>query len=221
MSCFLRRPLSYGAAFAAFTFAPCLFAQSSVFAPEYHHFTANVGGGYTAVTGRISNYLDSGWNLQAGADYHPSKFFSIGGTFMFNGLGVTRSALNALNMPDGNARVYTVTLDPKIYFPFGRSNFYLLAGGGWMRRTVEFTKPVVATTYIFDPWWGYLGPALVQTNQVLGSVTDDVGVWDVGGGFNFHIPGTQAKLYVEARYLDGLTSDTHTQIVPVTIGFRF
>lgn len=220
MFSFQRRMTMWGAA-AAVAFAPCLFAQSSVFAPEYHHFTGNVGAGFTAVTGRISNYLTNGWNFQAGADYHPSRFFSIGGTFMFDGLGVTRSALNALNMPNGNSRVYTVTVDPKIYFPFGRSNFYLLAGGGWMRRTVEFTKPVVATTYIFDPWWGYLGPALVPANQVIGSVSDNAGVWDVGGGFNFHIPGTRSKFYVEARYFDGLTSDTHTQFVPLTLGFRF
>lgn len=216
-----RRGSLCGAVVAAVAFSPALFAQSSVFAPEFHHFTVNVGGGWTPVEGRLQNDLTNGWNFQAGAGYHFSRFVSLGGTFMFNGLGITQSALNALHMPDGNARIYTVTVDPRIYLPIGRGSFYLLAGGGWMRRTVEFTKPALAQTYIFDPWWGYIGPAVVPVNQVLGSVSDNAGVWDVGGGFNIPIPHTRAKFYIEARYFDGLTSDTHTQIVPLTLGIRF
>ncbi|MGH9583014.1 MAG: hypothetical protein ACRD4O_08780, partial [Bryobacteraceae bacterium] len=82
-------------------------------------------------------------------------------------------------------RVYTLTVDPKLSFPIGRGSFYLLAGGGWLRRTVQFTKPVLATTYIFGPWWGYFGPALVPASQVLGSVSDNAGVWEVGSTFLF------------------------------------
>lgn len=216
-----RRGSLCGAIVVAVACSPALFAQSSVFAPEFHHFTVNFGGGYTTVHGNLEDDLNNGWNFQAGADFHASRYFSLGGTFMFNGLGVSRKALDALNMPNGTARVYTVTADPKISLPIGRGSFYLLAGGGWMRRTVEFTEPVVAQTIIFDPWWGYFGPALVPANQVIGSVSDDAGVWDVGGGFNFPLPHTRAKLYIEARYFDGLTSDTHTQLVPITIGLRF
>lgn len=113
-------------------------------------------------------------------------------------------------------------MDPKITFPIGdRASFYLLAGGGWLRRTVEFTKPTLAPTIIVDPWWGYIGPVLVPANQVLGSVTQDAGVWDVGGGFNFSLPRTNMKLYVESRYYEGLTDNTHTTLVPITVGLRW
>jgi hypothetical protein len=44
-------------------------------------------------------------------------------TFSFQGLGLTRGALDRLNEPDGNARAYTLTVDPKISFPLGRASF--------------------------------------------------------------------------------------------------
>jgi len=95
-----------------------------------------------------------------------------------------------------------------------------LAGGGWIRRTVEFTQPTVAQTVVFDPWWGYFGPALIPANQVLGSYSLNAGVWDVGGGFNIPLPRARFRLYVEARYYNGITN-THTELVPLTVGLRW
>jgi hypothetical protein len=61
---------------------------------------------------------------------------------------------------------------------------YVLAGGGYLRRTVEFTQPTLAQTIVFDPWWGYFGPGLVPVQQILGSFTSNSSVFDVGGGVN-------------------------------------
>jgi opacity protein-like surface antigen len=177
---------------------PCLFAQS-----ETHHFTANAGGGFTTSTGRLSNDLDYGGNLEVGAGFNFNQFLGVLGTFSFQGLGVTRSALNRLNEPDGNARVYTLTVDPKISFPLGsRVSLYVLGGGGWLRRTVQFTQPVLEPTLIIDPWWGYVGPGFIPANQVLGSVSQNAGVWDIGGGVNIPLPRSGWKLYVQARYYE-------------------
>jgi opacity protein-like surface antigen len=207
--------------FVSCFFGMCMVQPASA-QDEYHHFTANVGGGYASVVGSVGNRLDGGGNFQAGAGFNFNRYLGVLGTFSFNQLGVTRSALNAIDVPDGNGRVYSLTVDPKITFPIGdRASFYLLAGGGWLRRTVEFTKPTLAPTIIVDPWWGYIGPVLVPANQVLGSVTQDAGVWDVGGGFNFSLPRTNMKLYVESRYYEGLTDNTHTTLVPITVGLRW
>src|SRR5690242_660098 len=136
--------------------APLSFGQS-----EYHHLTFNAGGGFTTPTGRIGNDLDYGGNFEVGAGLNLNQYLGVLGTFSFQGLGLTGSALNRLNEPDGNARAYTLTIDPKISFPIRRGSFYILGGGGWLRRTVQFTQPVLAPTFIFDPWWGYVGPVLV------------------------------------------------------------
>ncbi|HLH05046.1 MAG TPA: outer membrane beta-barrel protein [Bryobacteraceae bacterium] len=187
-----------------------------------HHFTANVGGGYTSVVGGIGDRLDGGGNFQAAAGFNFNRYLGVLGTFSFNQLGVTRSALDNLNVPDGNGRVYTFTVDPKFTLPLrGRASVYVLGGGGWLRRTVQFTQPTVAQTIVFDPWWGYFGPALVPANQVLGTVSQNAGVWDVGAGVNIPLPRTNMKLYVESRYYDGLTDRTHTTVVPITVGLRW
>jgi hypothetical protein len=196
-------------------FIPALHAQS-----DYHRFTFSAGGGFTTQTGRIANDLDNGGNLQLSGGIN-AGILSLNGTFMFNGMGLTRSSLQEVNVPDGYAHVYTFTIDPKLRVPLGRVNLYAVGGGGWMRRTVTFTKPVLAETIVFNPWWGYYGPALVPASQSLGSVSENAGVWDVGGGFDFPLPRTGWKLFVEARYFDGMTSQTRTTIVPITVGLRW
>lgn len=210
-----RLGISAALIFAAFS--PAALAQS-----DFHHLTVYGGGGYTAVTGSVSSRLDGGGNFQAGAGYRFNPVFSINGTFNFNQLGITRHALEEANQPDGNGRVYTFTVDPKVTVPLGKGfSGYVLAGGGWLRRTVQYTQPTVAATYLFDPWFGYYGPVYVPANQVLGSFSQNTGVWDAGAGINFPLPRTGLKLYVEARYYEGFTNNTHTTVVPITFGLRW
>jgi hypothetical protein len=185
-------------------------------------FTASIGGGYTATTGDSSGRLDRGGNIQASAGINMGHHFGINGTFTFNQLGITRSALDLEGQPDGNGRVYSLTVDPTVRFPlFKGVNGYLLGGGGWLRRTVEFTKPTLAQTIIFDPWFGYYGPALVPVNEVLGSYTSDAGVVDVGGGLNIPLRDSGISAFVEARYVHGFTPQTATELVPITVGLRW
>jgi hypothetical protein len=191
-------------------------------AQDYHHFTFNAGAGFTAITGDQEGRLDHGGNFEAGAGFNFNQYVGILGTFTFNQLGVTRSALNAAEQPDGNARVYTFTVDPVLRFPlFGGVRGYITGGGGWMRRTVQFTQPTLAQVTVFDPWWGYYGPALIPVNQVLGSYSSDAGAVDAGAGLDIPLPHTNAKLYFEARYIHGFTSQKDTAVVPLSVGFRW
>jgi hypothetical protein len=195
------------------------FAQGN---DDYHPLTINVGGGFTAITGRLEGRLDHGGNFQAGAGYFFNPYVGFTGNFMFHQLGITRSALDRLNQPDGNARIYSFTFDPTVRIPIGgRASIYFLAGGGYIRRTVEFTQPTLAQTTIFDPWWGYFGPGLVPVDRVLGSVTTDGGVYNVGGGVNIPVGRSGIKMFFEARYVHGFTEDTHTRIIPITVGIRW
>src|ERR1700680_2271610 len=69
-----------------------------------------------------------------------------------------------------------------------RANAYVLLGGGYFRRIVQFTQLTLAQTVVFDPWWGYFGPALISANQVLGTFTSNSGAFDVGGDSIFGPP---------------------------------
>jgi hypothetical protein len=212
---------------AAFRAVPCVIfllalANPSPAQDEDHHFTLNVGGGFTTVNGRDAGKLDHGGNFQLGAGYDFNRFFGITGNFMFNALGITGSELLRLNVPNGDARVYTFTVDPTLTLPLAQHwSVYVVAGGGYLRRTVEFTAPTVAQTIVFDPWWGYFGPALVPVNQVLGSVSSNAGAYDVGAGINIPLPVPRLHLFVEARYFHGFTEKTNTTIVPITVGLRW
>lgn len=207
-----------GICMALFLIASPTFAQND---DEDHHFTFSVGGGLTTITGRDAGKLDHGGNLQAGAGYFFNRYVGVTGNFMFSQLGITGRELNILNEPDGNARTYTFTVDPTIRVLLrGGVSVYALAGGGFLRRTVEFTQPTLAQTFIYDPWWGFFGPALIPANQILGSVTSDSGAINTGAGVNFPLPGTRLHLFVEARYVHGFTGNTNTSIVPIVFGIR-
>jgi len=105
-------------------------------------FTFHVGAGYTPLVGNISNRLDNGWNFQAGGGYMMTRHFGLITDYQYNGLGVPRSILNQLQVPDGSAWVHSVTVGPELRFaPERRVSPYFIGGLGWYRRTVEFTRP--------------------------------------------------------------------------------
>jgi hypothetical protein len=195
------------------------FAQSE---SDYHRFTFGAGGGFTGITGYDAGRLDHGDNVLIGGGLNFNRYFGVTGNFIFNQLGITRNELNSISEPDGNARVYSFTVDPTIRLPLGHGfSAYVLGGGGYFRRTVEFTQPTLAQTFLFNPWWGYIGPALVPVNQILGTVTSNSSAFDVGGGLNVPLPKTGAHLFVESRYFHGFTSNSNTMIVPLTVGIRW
>jgi opacity protein-like surface antigen len=218
---FVRMHISaWRAAFFVMSFL--ILANRSLAQDEDHHFTAHIGGGLTTITGRDAGRLDHGGNLQIGAGYYFNRFFGITGNFMFNQLGITGRELLRLNVPDGNGRAYTFTVDPTLRLPLGQHwSAYVVAGGGYLRRTIEFTEPTLAQTFIFDPWWGYLGPALVPVNQILGSVSSNAGAFDVGAGINIPLPVPRLHLFLESRYVHGFTDKSNTSIVPITLGIRW
>jgi opacity protein-like surface antigen len=189
---------------------------------DFHRLTFSGGAGFTAITGYDAGRLDHGGSFLAGAGVNFNRHFGVTGNFMFHQLGITRTELNALNQPDGNARVYSLTVDPTVRMPVHRNlSVYFLAGGGYLRRTVEFTRPTLAQTFVFNPWWGYIGPALVPVNQILGSAVSNSGAFDLGGGINFALAKTGARLFLESRYFHGFTSNSNTTLVPLTVGIRW
>jgi opacity protein-like surface antigen len=205
-----------------FTTSFLILANQSFAQDEDHHFTVNIGGGLTTINGRDAGKLDHGGNFQVGAGYNFNRFFGITGNFMFHQLGITGRELLRLNVPDGNGRAYTFTVDPTFRLPLGQHwSVYVVAGGGWLRRTIEFTQPTSAATFVFDPWWGYFGPVLVPVNQILGSVTSNAGAFDVGAGINVPLPVPRLHIFLESRYVHGFTENSNTTIVPITVGIRW
>jgi hypothetical protein len=186
------------------------------------NWNVEVASGVATTTGDIGDRLTTGWNVDFGAGYEINKTFELGGNFMVNGLGVSDRVLQTLEVPDGNASVMSLTVGPKIHFPISNSvRGYLVGGVGWYRRNVEFTQPTTAVIDIVDPWWGYLGSAVVPANQVLGSVTRNAWGVNGGGGVAAALGHSGAELFAEVRYHYAHMNPTITSIVPITFGVRF
>ncbi len=167
--------------------------------------------------------LDPGFNVTANAGVNVTPHFGLLGEFGFNDLGLSSAALGAAGVPDGTTRIYSLTAEPIFRFnPRGRFDAYVIGGGGFYRRTIEFTAPGVTTVTGFDPFFGVFFPAAAPATVVLGSRTQQKGGLNIGGGVTFRVRGdSNAKIFAETRYHYIYTTPIRTTILPVTFGFRW
>jgi hypothetical protein len=185
-------------------------------------WSVDVGGGTSPTTGDISSRLTTGWNVDFRSGYQFNNVVGLFGEVDYHHLGVANQVLQTLQVPDGNARMWSVTLGPTFRFPITpRLDGYLLGGIGWYRRTVEFIQPTVSVIDVIDPWWGYIGPVFVPANQVLGSVTKDAFGGNAGGGLSLGLGESGAAVFAEVSYHYANTKPTSTAIVPVNFGIRW
>jgi opacity protein-like surface antigen len=191
-------------------------------AQNTNRFSFNVGGGFTEPVRWSESRLDTGFNLTAGAGINFIPQFGVQAEFGYNHLGVSGNVLNSVGAPNGASRIYSLTLNPIVHLnPRGRFDAYVIGGGGYYRRTIEFTQPTVTTFTAFDPFFGVFFPAAVPSNEVLGSFTQNRGGLNIGGGVSFRIKGdSNLKFYAESRY-HYIFTDQRTTILPVTFGLRW
>lgn len=200
-----------------------LLGSSLAVAQNTNRFAFEVGGGFTNPVKHTDGRLNTGFNFLAGAGVNVTKEFGILAEFGFNNMGVSDRVLNNLQMPQGNARIYSATLNPVVRFnPRGRFGAYLTAGGGFYRRTVEFTEPTLVETTGFDPWYGVFYPAVIPANSVIGSYSQNKMGVNVGGGLTIGLSGDgNTKFFAESRYHYMYSSPVRTTYVPVTFGIRW
>jgi opacity protein-like surface antigen len=192
-------------------------------AQNTNRFTFHLGGGFTEPVRYSSDRLDRGLNITAGAGINLAPRFGVVGEFGFHHLGLSSAALAAAGVPDGNARIYSLTANPVVRWnPGGRFDAYAIGGGGFYRRTVDFTAPTLTTVTVFDPYWGLIYPAAVPANLVLGSTSQNKGGLNIGGGVSMAVrPDSNVKVYAETRYHYLYTTPIRTSVLPVTFGLRW
>jgi opacity protein-like surface antigen len=204
------------AGLAGLTLASVCFGQNT------NKFAFSVGGGFSEPVKHSDGRFDTGFNFGAGAGYNFHPNLGVMAEFGFNHLGVNSGILNSVGAPDGSGRIYSLTVNPIVHFnPKGRFDAYVIGGGGYYRRTVEFTQPGVQTITAFDPFFGFY-PANVATNVVLGSFSQNKAGLNIGGGVSMRLHGdSNTKFFAEARYHYIYTSPVRTAVLPVTFGLRW
>jgi hypothetical protein len=196
-------------------------AGAGVTRAQDHHVTFNVGGGFTPVTGQLGNSIDNGWNIYFGGGYAFTPQFETNFEVGYNGFGLTSGLINAAGTPNGDAHLWSFTVDPK--FRLGRERRidpYVVVGVGYYRRTVNFTQPVVVPVTGFDPFFGFV-TGLTTANQTLASFTDDGPGGNAGAGFDMKLGSHGVSAFLEARYHYAATGSVPTRIVPITLGIRW
>lgn len=204
-------------------FLTMLFAASPAAGQPTNRWIFHVGAGFTEPVRYSSDRLNRGFNANVGAGVNFLPEFGLVGEFGFNHLGLSRGALAAAGVPDGSGRIYSLTANPIFRFnPRGRFDAYVIGGGGYYRRTVEFTAPTVTSVTAFDPYWGVFYPAVVPANAVLGSFSQNKAGLNAGGGVSVRLTGdSETKFFAETRYHYLYTTPLRTTILPVTFGLRW
>jgi opacity protein-like surface antigen len=202
--------------------AGLVLAQPSA-AQDFNRFAFSVGGGFTNPVRHTEGRLNMGFNLGAGAGVNFTPHLGMNAEFGFNHMNLSERTLSLAGVPGGDARIYSVTLNPIVRFnPHGRFDAYLTGGGGYYRRSVDYTEPGIGEATFFDPYFGVFFPAAVPTTTVLATFIQNKGGVNVGGGISVRIKGdSNAKIFAEARYHHMFTSPVRTSYLPVTFGLRW
>ena len=218
-----------------------------------NRYTFEVGGGLTAPTGATGKRTDLSYSLKAGAGINFNRKLGVMAEYNFDHFGLTGGVLanqtnvfNALypnyvdpttgdtlsfDGLDGNAHVWSLTLNPMYTFHEGeKSSAYVVVGGGFYRKITNFTLPTTAIGFSY-----YYGEYEYTANETIENYSNNAGGINGGIGFTYK-PSRFAgeKFFAEARYVeifnsasansvasDYPPSNARTGYFPVTVGIRF
>ena len=199
------------------------------------------GAGLNVPVGNTGKFYTPSYTITAGAGYNFNKMFGVLGEFHYDHTGLTGGAIateynNAINSGgasasdlvglDANAHFIAITANPVVTFSNDRSKFgaYITAGGGYYRKTTNFTLPALGTDSFGD---------VFSTNQNVDSATAN-GVGANGGlGLTYKLSSfSSERLFLEARYhwisINSANNTDffpynrrNTEYIPITAGIRF
>jgi Outer membrane protein beta-barrel domain len=188
---------------------------------ESSKFTFEVGAGFTESLGSTRTVLaKTGWNIEGGAGYRITKDFGVNLDVAYNSFGINGFTLGEIGVPGGNVNIFSATVDPIYHFaPFHHINAYVTGGGGFYHQYQDLTEPTLVNTFYGNPFFGFYPGAGVGT-AVLSSYSVNKPGYDLGGGFEV---GTKyhGKIFAEAKYNHMFNSDSHTDYIATTFGFRW
>lgn len=189
------------------------FAQFSDLHPTFY-----VGAGPSLPTVPLTNRVNMGWDVSAGAGI-TNKHYGLNLDFTYNDFGINQNFDRQVGATSGQTKIWAFTLDPVIHLASeGAVDFYVTAGGGIYNRTVDLNNPGAVTTANMDPWFGFSGPV---GSQVGTSYTTYHGGVDGGAGVSVRLGTSRFKIFAEARYNYLFDRNMNYSFIPVIVGLKW
>ncbi len=112
------------------------------------HLAIEVGAGLNVPSGNTGNVAIVGYSINLGGGWMFNDRIGVLAEYTFNRGNIPHNTLTNIGEPDGNVHVWSLTLDPIIYYKTsGHLGGYVIGGGGFYRKLTTFTEPVYAGNY--------------------------------------------------------------------------
>lgn len=194
-------------------------------AQEFSRWNATVGGGVGFPQSTSANFANNGADFVVGGGPNLRRYLGLDGEFMWHDLPIKQNVINALGVPNAQARLYSVTLNAIVPIPtHGKAGFYVIGGGGWYHRSGELTAPAIVVGEVCDPfliWMVDCVNGLVPGQKVLASSSSDALGGNIGGGITYRFGSSPLKFYGEVRYHHAPHNKIDTDVLPLTFGLRW
>jgi hypothetical protein len=213
-------------------------------------FTFAVGGGLTIPVGSSASDLGVSWKFQGAGGYNFNRKFGVLVEYDYDKFSLTSSNINRqfirynnLNLVnqngqrvsfaglDGNAHLWSITLNPIYnFYQSDAMGAYVIGGGGFYRKVTNWTLP---TTGFYCDFFGFC--YTFTQNQTFDHYSNNAGGFNGGIGFTYRFSRfASEKFFAEARYvwvansqssnsINGLYPENNkrTSYFPITFGIRW
>jgi len=187
------------------------------------HFTFDFGGAFSFPAGQLAHHAKTGFEFTAsgGPRFNPS--LSVGLDFALSYFNVKNSLQNQAGTDfalGAVVRTWSLTVNPTYQFlRREKSSYYATAGYGLYNRQLQIPAPgLTAATSACDLFWKVCVNNSPAGASATGNFNPYVGGYNVGGGVNI---GSRTKFFVEVRYHHMFTSNSPTELIPLTFGVRW
>ena len=198
-----------------------------------------IGAGADVPTGKTADAYTENFAMNVGAGINFNRNFGVLGEFGYYRMGIAGRVLDTIytdlinsGVPssqlagfDGNAHLYSLSLDPIVNVGGANSNWggYVTGGLGYYHRATNFTVPALSGGCGYYCYSYY-------TNQNISSVTDNGFGLNLGGGLTYRLGEfSNKKLFIDARYNwakfnssnTASFADRNATFIPAEFGLRF
>ncbi len=187
------------------------------------HVTFGAGAGFSFPVGQLENHAETGFHFAAAGGARFNSRLSLGLDFALHYFNVHNSFHSPVAGVDfslgSKVRVWSLTVNPTYQFwKAEKFTTYVTGGYGLYNRQLQIPTPGPVTATACDAFWNVCVSSSPAGASLSGNINPYRGGYNAGSGVNI---GTRTKFFVELRYHHMFTTNSPTEIIPLTFGIRW